>query len=249
MDKLPIVEIYLAIQGEGLYAGIPHLLIRTTGCPMRCQFGNSFCDTPYTSWKPEKGSITIEDIVKLYVDNPHIDHTMITGGSPTMHPELLIQLTEIARKYNHIVTLETEGSRFINGLQNTVVSLSPKLKSSIPKPGTPNPYIGREVSEADKAFHEKNRCNYEEMFKLLDAYGGWIKPVINADTFDQDVEEVEFIIKKLELDKDSVFLMPAGINTEQLAMCRERLFEYCLKTGYSYTDRLHVIVYGEKRGV
>ena len=59
----PLGETYTCLQGEGKYIGIPHILIRVTGCRLRCQFSNSFCDTPYASWKPEKGKYTLNDIV------------------------------------------------------------------------------------------------------------------------------------------------------------------------------------------
>ena len=49
----PLGEAYTCLQGEGKYMGIPHILLRVTGCRLRCQFSNSFCDTPYDSWKPE----------------------------------------------------------------------------------------------------------------------------------------------------------------------------------------------------
>jgi len=53
--KIPVSELYTCLQGEGSLTGVPHILIRVTGCKLRCQFANSFCDTPYASWKPEKG--------------------------------------------------------------------------------------------------------------------------------------------------------------------------------------------------
>ena len=40
----PLGETYTCLQGEGKYIGIPHILIRVTGCRLRCQFSNSFCD-------------------------------------------------------------------------------------------------------------------------------------------------------------------------------------------------------------
>ena len=92
-DKIiPINEIYTCLQGEGKLTGVPHILIRVTGCRLRCQFSNSFCDTPYSSWSPEKGKFTYDDIDQFYTDNSHIKHTMITGGGPTLHRELLVDL-------------------------------------------------------------------------------------------------------------------------------------------------------------
>ena len=247
---LPIIEVYRCIQGEGPYVGVPHILIRFTGCPLRCQFGNSFCDTPYASWKPEKGNFTFEDILKVYQDNPQISYTLITGGSPTIHAELLKDLTHyISKHFNHLITIETEGTKFVEGLSpSCMISLSPKLASSKPTIGLVKPF-GGEVTEYEQNLHEKNRANYDEMKKLIDTYGGWLKPVINGDTFQNDIEEVKKIQEILGIDNDNVYLMPAGMNEEQLRENRKTLVRYCIKNGYNYTDRLHVVIYGEKRGV
>ena len=44
--KQPLGETYTCLQGEGKYMGV-NILIRVTGCRLRCQFSDSFCDTPY----------------------------------------------------------------------------------------------------------------------------------------------------------------------------------------------------------
>ena len=158
----PIGELYTCLQGEGKYIGIPHILIRVSGCKLRCQFSDSFCDTPYASWKPEKGKFTLDDIVKFYEYNPQVKHTMITGGGPTSYSELLKELCIIGKQYDHTITIETEGSEFVQTVADCI-SLSPKLSNSTPRPGTWMPYTDREVTERDKQQHEKWRCNYDAM--------------------------------------------------------------------------------------
>ena len=99
-DKvLPINEIYTCLQGEGKLTGVPHILIRVSGCRLRCQFANSFCDTPYSSWAPEKGKYSYEDIHEFYNKHKSIKHTMITGGGPTLHSGMLIALCELAKEF------------------------------------------------------------------------------------------------------------------------------------------------------
>ena len=41
----PLGEAYTCLQGEGKYMGVPHILLRVTGCRLRCQFADSFCDS------------------------------------------------------------------------------------------------------------------------------------------------------------------------------------------------------------
>ena len=105
-DKnLPIVEIYTAVQSEGSRAGYPTVVIRTTGCTHRCFFGEGgWCDSWYTSIHPEKGHFNFKDIIKAYEDNPHIKEMMLTGGSPTMHPALVNELTHFAHENNIFIT-------------------------------------------------------------------------------------------------------------------------------------------------
>ena len=242
----PLGETYTCLQGEGKYIGIPHILIRVTGCRLRCQFSNSFCDTPYASWKPEKGRFTLNDIVKFYEDNLHIKYTMITGGGPTIHPELLKELCVIGKKYNHTITIETEGSEFVQTVGDNI-SLSPKLSNSTPIPGTWMPFTNREVTEKDKQQHEKWRCNYEAMEQLINNHPDYqLKPVISDE---KDLVEVKELQKILGVPNDKVWLMPEGLVEEELNKRRRWLMELCTEQGYNFTDRLHIIAYGDKRGV
>ncbi len=242
----PIGELYTCLQGEGKYIGIPHILIRVTGCRLRCQFADSFCDTPYASWKPEKGKFTLDDIVKFYEENPSVKHTMITGGGPTIHAELLQELCIIGKKYNHIITIETEGSEFVQTVADCI-SLSPKLSNSTPKPGTWMDYANREVTEKDKRLHEKWRCNYEAMEQLIYNHPDYqLKPVISSWN---DLQELDYIQDELGIPNNKVWLMPEGLTPEQLKERRVWLMDICQKQGYNYSDRLHIIAYGDIRGV
>jgi len=242
----PLGEAYTCLQGEGKYIGIPHILLRVTGCRLRCQFSNSFCDTPYASWKPEKGKYTLNDIVKFYEDNSHIKYTMITGGGPTIHPKLLQELCEIGKRFNHTITIETEGSEFVQ-TKADCISLSPKLSNSTPVPGTWMPFANREVTEKDKEQHEKWRCNYDAMKKLIEYHPDYqLKPVISIET---DLNEVEDLQNILGIPNNKVWLMPEGLVEEELNKRRVWLMELCQNYGYNFTDRLHIIAYGDKRGV
>jgi 7-carboxy-7-deazaguanine synthase len=243
---IPINEIYTCLQGEGKLTGVPHILVRVTGCRLRCQFSNSFCDTPYSSWGPEKGKFTYDDIDQFYRDNSHIRHTMITGGGPTLHRELLVDLCNLAKIHHHYVTIETEGSESVS-TQADLISLSPKLSNSTPRPGTWMPYLNREVTEKDKEKHEKWRCNYEAMKMLLDLHPDYqLKPVISNE---KDLEEVKELQDELGVPNRKVYLMPEGIEPKQLNERRKWLMELCTKEGYNFTDRLHIITYGDIRGV
>jgi len=244
--KQPLGETYTCLQGEGKYMGVPHILIRVTGCRLRCQFSDSFCDTPYASWKPEKGIFTLNDVVKVYESNPQIKHTMVTGGGPTIHGKLLKELCVIGKRYDHTITIETEGSEFVQ-TEADCISLSPKLSNSTPRPGTWMTYANREVTEKDRQQHEKWRCNYDAMRQLIDNHEDYqLKPVISNE---KDLQEVKELQKILDIPNNMVWLMPEGLVSEQLNERRVWLMKICEDEGYNYTDRLHIIAFGDKRGV
>ena len=112
---LPIVELYTCVQSEGSRAGRPTVAIRTTGCTHRCYFGEGgWCDSWYTSIHPGKGTYTFNDIIKIYDENPTITEMMLTGGSPTMQPDLCNELTHFANERGIFITIETEGSHFVS---------------------------------------------------------------------------------------------------------------------------------------
>jgi len=224
--KQPIVEAYPCLQSEGSLTGVPHFLIRTTGCTLRCQFSETdFCDSWYTSWHPEKGEFTLQTIWDMYEKYPHIKHVMISGGSPTMHAELLRELTIVSsRDYNMHITLETEGSLFVEGCVIDLLSLSPKFSNSLPRIGTKTPN-GKDVTAKHYARHEKHRKNYDAMKKWISSAADYqLKPVFSSI---EDMDEIEQVMNELNVPKTKTWLMPAGSIPSELAKKRVALMEFC----------------------
>ncbi len=81
---MKLSELFYSIQGEGTLAGVPSVFIRTTGCNLRCVW----CDTPYTSWKPEGKEYSLDEI-GAYVAEHSKGHTVVTGGEPMIAPGIL----------------------------------------------------------------------------------------------------------------------------------------------------------------
>jgi organic radical activating enzyme len=128
-----------------------------------------------------------------------------------------------------------------------LISLSSKLPNSTPVPGTWMPYLNREVTESDKKQHEKWRQNYQAMKALITYHPDYqFKPVISDE---KDLEEVKYLQEILGIPNDKVYLMPEGMNKEQVESRRKWLSELCQKEGYNFTDRLHILIYGDQRGV
>lgn len=249
-DKtLPVLEVYRCVQSEGSRFGRPTIAIRTTGCTHRCYFGEGgWCDSWYTSIHPEKGRFTFNDIIRIYDENPQVREMMITGGSPTMHPALMNELTMFATKRGIITTIETEGSHFLKTpMPFDLVSLSPKFENSIPKLGTKTPN-GSIVTEQMIKTHNRLRLNHEAISQTLKYHHDYhYKPVWDGTEY--NLEEIEEFRVLHNIPKEKTFVMPAGDTREELIKMYPKVFEMVAKHGYNMTGRDHIIAYDTERGV
>ena len=249
-DKvLPIIELYRCVQSEGSRFGRPTIAVRTTGCTHRCFFGaGGWCDSWYTSIHPEKGTFTFNDIIKIYDENPHVKEMMLTGGSPTMHPALVNELTHFANERGILITIETEGSHYVEtDFPIGLLSISPKFKNSVPVVGAVTPQ-GDIVDDRMIKQHNKFRLNYSAIKAMMDFHTDWhFKPV--WDGTEENLKEIEEAREFLEIPKDKTYIMPAGDTREELIKMYPLVFDMCAEKGYNMTGRDHIIAFDTKRGV
>jgi 7-carboxy-7-deazaguanine synthase len=101
-ERLRITEIFLSLQGETTFAGLPTVFVRLTGCPLRC----GYCDTTYAFSGGEIRSISeIVDAVDAY----GVRHVTVTGGEPLAQPGALALLRRLC-DHGYVVSLETSGA-------------------------------------------------------------------------------------------------------------------------------------------
>lgn len=246
---LPIVELYRCVQSEGSRFGRPTIAVRTTGCTHRCFFGEGgWCDSWYTSIHPEKGTFIFNDIIKIYDENPHITEMMLTGGSPTMHPALVNELTHFAHERGILITIETEGSHYIEtDYPIGLLSISPKFSNSVPVVGAVTPQ-GDIVDERMIKQHNKFRLNYTAIKAMIDFHTDYhFKPV--WDGTEKNLQEIEDARTFLEIPKDKTYIMPAGDTRDELVKMYPLVFDMCAEKGYNMTGRDHIIAFDTKRGV
>ena len=247
--RIQVIEIYPCVQSEGSRQGRPTVAVRTTGCTHRCWFGEGgWCDSWYTSIHPEKGKFTFNDIVKIYDENPHIKEMMLTGGSPTMHEVLVNELTHFANERGIFITMETEGSHFIEtDYPIGLLSLSPKFSNSVPRVGILTP-LGKEVDQKFVDQHNKYRLNIPEIKQMIEFHSDYhLKPV--WDGTEENLAEIEAFRVELGIPKNKTWIMPAGDTAEELTRMYPISIEMCTREGYNWTGRDHIIAYGQKRGV
>src|SRR4051812_39944646 len=122
---MKVAEIFHSVQGEGSLLGMPSVFVRTSGCNLRC----SWCDTPYTSWRPEGDILSTAEVLER-VCNYRCRHVVLTGGEPMIAPELP-SLTEALRTEGLHITIETAGT-VEAPVTCDLMSISPKLSNSVP---------------------------------------------------------------------------------------------------------------------
>jgi 7-carboxy-7-deazaguanine synthase len=225
-----ISEIFYSIQGEGRLVGTPSLFIRTSGCNLRCVW----CDTPYTSWRPEGSSWPLAKVLRR-VDQHSSNHVVVTGGEPMLAPEIE-DLTAALRQRGKHVTIETAGTIF-KPVHCDLLSLSPKLANSTP---------WKRAKGRFAAMHEKQRLNFPVLQNYLAAYDYQLKFVVDSP---EDFAEIHALIERLgNVDAARVLIMAQGTTRRQLDEKSGWIVRECLRYGYSFTPRLHIELFGNRRG-
>ena len=259
--EFPIIELFTSIQGEGIYAGVPSVFVRCSGCNLRCCFKGSICDTPYSSYFPEKPIHTHQDVINEFISHK-VDHLVITGGEPMLYQEGVIKLINEVDKVvfkntgHHVqVTIETNATILpkdsLLSDERILWSMSPKLSTSEPNAGTNG------VTEQQAIRHKKIRINVDAMRGMLLSRGKSKLKFVYSD--EESFKEIKLLIHLLQTQiqqmslpktvNDSVMLMPEGITNEQLQRTRLACANHCIEEGWLYTDRLHIVIWGDKRGV
>ena len=170
-------------------------------------------------------------------------HLVITGGEPLLGwqrvwPALLTTCMEVGLKN---VTFETNGSKdvddvFIEWLNNegkdlhVTWSTSPKL--SISAELTKNALIPEALLTMNKV---KNSFLYNKF-------------VIRDEICLHDVDMFVSAYKKADVNIDAIFLMPEGATLEQQTLTEKHVAEICMNTGYKFSPRLHINLFGNAWG-
>jgi 7-carboxy-7-deazaguanine synthase len=229
-----VSEIFYSLQGEGGLAGVPSVFVRTSGCNLRC----AWCDTPYASWNPEGAPLGPSDIVAAVQRHAGARHVVLTGGEPMIAPGLAV-LALALREAGYHITIETAATIPPEGIACDLASLSPKLLNSAPEAAQHPAWRKR---------HEATRWQPDVVRAWLDGgYAYQFKFVISQPA---DLDEVAGMIRSLgrDIPPASVMLMPEGITLEALRRRSEWLVEACKQRGYRYAHRLHIELFGNRRG-
>lgn len=127
MAKLPVMERFYTLQGEGKKAGQAAFFIRLAGCDVGCVW----CDVK-ESWEIQDDQwIEIEELLKEAQSYP-CKLVVVTGGEPAMHD--LSAFSQLFHQHGFTLAMETSGAYEIKG-QFDWICVSPK-KFKLPLPET-----------------------------------------------------------------------------------------------------------------
>jgi len=214
-----VSEVFLSLQGEGPSAGTPAHFVRLQGCDVGCHW----CDTKY-SWDAAGGrEVALESVwteARALGESPLL---VVTGGEPLEHAGLPALIGQALERWPR-VEVETSGivppplSR-----ERLHWNVSPKLPSATPRWAETWAHAARWVAEP------------RATFKLVVAGPG-------------DLAEALRLIDQEMIPRPRVMLMPEAITAEVLRERSVWLAAACRAAGLRMSPRLHIWLWGAKRG-
>ena len=184
-------------------------------------------------WKKYTSSESLIEEVSKYLPSYKAD-IVITGGEPLLYWQ--DQEFQNFLKYwiinNYSVTIETNGSIDIvlnqEWHKNIIFSLSVKLSNS-----------GESLQK---------RINIKSLKTIIDfTTESYLKFVVNKDFLPLASKEIEDILK--QIPSCDVYVMPLGDTAEAIDKNSLSVIEFAIDKGFKYSDRLHIRVWNNKRGV
>ena len=160
-------------------------------------------------------------------------HVVLTGGEPMLVPDL-VQLTRRLTEQGRLLTIETAGTVDLPVTAH-LMSVSPKLGNSTP------------VGDAWAERHDQRRHAPAVIRRLIGEYDYQLKFVIDKAS---DVADVEVWLTEFpEASPEKVFLMPQATTAESLREKTEWIRNAAVDRGWQFSPRLHVELFGARRGV
>ena len=136
-------------------------------------------------------------------------------------------------------TIETAATMMPDGIACDLASLSPKLPNSTPS-----------VEQAGKAWterHEATRWRPDVVRAWCEAHDHQLKFVVSGE---DDLLQIESLLKAADVTPlpEKVLLMPEGRTVGELKKLAPDVVEWCKARGWRYCSRLHIDLFGNKRG-
>lgn len=217
-----VAETFFSVQGEGPTAGLPAVFIRLQGCSVGC----AWCDTKY-SWDAAGGRpADVAALVEEAGRHP-CRRVVVTGGEPLESP-LFEQLVSALATSMFSIEVETSGVIQPGG---TAAAAPVQWNVSLKLPSSQVPDARRINPEAIAAFTG------------LDA---WWKFVVRDD---RDLADALRLTERFALPHGRILLQPEATRREEMLDRSPWVVEQCKRHGFRFSPRLHIWLWGPRRGM
>lgn len=258
MDKNIVTQTLVSIQGEGKGVGKPILLIRFGGCQLACsmcdsswtnkdiycsEFSETNCKTPF---KVERQSINnfVNYIQYKFLDKYEIETVLFTGGETFLNVELMALFIDSCSTMNYFKTYEIETNGlllydnmdFLNTYKDVIqLNISPK----------PQYYYDMYDERFKKVLKYISEDVFSNSYKIKDSF---LKFVYHPDFQEKILSFIKKFNPQLPIYMSSFTPQHGSENflEHYRLSCLETL-DFCLQTGYRYSPREHVFLFGENR--
>jgi len=174
----------------------------------------------------ELRKMSVEELLGSIDGFPATQAVVLTGGEPLIHQRQLLPLLDKLVRKGLEIEFETNGTISPELVTHPVhFNVSPKLANSYNQSREQRykPDVLREFLSRDSIF----------------------KYVVSDEA---DLEEVQDMVADVGIPAKRVFLMPEGTSSHALSEKTQWLVDVCKRFGYNYTHRLHLVLFGNKRG-
>lgn len=245
-ETLVVNEVYLSLQGESTFAGLPCVFVRLTACNLRC----SYCDTAYAFTEGKKrdlGEVRAEvlRLAKPYRDSGLKTHgsrlpfVELTGGEPLLQPNALVLMKQLCDD-GFTVLVETSGAIDISKVDPRVRRI---MDLKCPSSGEV------ERNRLENISHLKATDEIKFVIGTVEDYA-WVKQQIAAHKLDTICPLLMSWVHPLrpEQQDKSLKRVPAGLTPITRKDLVERIVADALPVRFQ--AQLHKIIWPpEQRGV
>ncbi len=225
---LKVSEIFETLQGEGVSVGAPAIFVRLAQCNLHCLW----CDTKYTwdfanyRYEDEVRERSVMEVAQI-VNASSTRRLVLTGGEPLLQQRALEQLflaiaPDVAFEVETNGTIEPESAALSRVDQWNV---SAKLSSA----GDPEPF----------------RIRPAILTRFRDSGRAFLKLVVQGA---DDYAEAAALVDLLSWPRERVLFMPQANDREQLRAHSFSVAEAARARGFRFSSRLHLELWGGRRG-
>jgi 7-carboxy-7-deazaguanine synthase len=206
------------------------VFLRTYRCNLSC----TWCDSKYTWLNQEEAKPGVEYVlmpaseVIERIEGYGCRHLVLTGGEPLLHQRALAPLLASLRASGFFIEVETNGTLAPSlEFEESVdcFNVSPKISNSL--------------------VEESARIHQGSLKAFARSQKAWFKFVV-CDKM--DLAEIEAMLSKFGIRRERVILMPEGTDAAATLERGKWLVDVCKERGFRLSLRLHILLFGNRRG-